>query len=118
MLDTTHTVAAPTTLPYATAGNGNTADGAPGVLNQADLLTPLGPVLTVRGDTFCIRAYGEATDGEGHTRKAWCEATVQRLPDFINPSELATATPVDTINRTFGRQFEIVSFRWLRPAEL
>ncbi len=96
---------------------GNTADGAPGVINQADLLVPLAPFLTVRGDSFRIRAYGEAGERTDKVR-AWCEATVQRVPEFIDPSEAAEATPQSPMNLRFGRHFELISFRWLKPAEL
>ncbi|MCW1923122.1 hypothetical protein OKA05_11210 [Luteolibacter arcticus] len=99
-------------------GNGNTADGAPGVINQADLLTPLAPQLVVRGDTFRIRTYGEAADDRGSKVRAWAEATVQRVPDFIDPTDKATATPTSVVNQSFGRRFELVSFRWLKPGEL
>ncbi|WP_367874477.1 hypothetical protein [Luteolibacter sp. Populi] len=98
-------------------GGGNTADGAPGVLNQADLLTPLAPFLLARGDTFRIRAYGEA--GEGRDKvKAWCEATVQRVPEFIDPADKAEAAPESLVNQRFGRRIEVISFRWLKATEI
>ena len=50
--------------PLASVADGTTADGAPGVITQADLLTAIAPVLTARGDTFRIRAYGEAGPAE------------------------------------------------------
>jgi hypothetical protein len=97
---------------------GNTADGAPGVLTQADLLTPLAPILTARGDTFRIRAYGDA-GGPGSTKVgAWCEAVVQRVPDYLDPAEDAWATPELPVNLRFGRRFVEVSFRWLSPSEI
>ena len=46
-------------------GTGSTSDGAPDSLTQADLLNRLAPALTVRGDTFKIRAYG------GSSRHFW-----------------------------------------------
>ncbi|RYD23939.1 MAG: type II secretion system protein [Verrucomicrobiaceae bacterium] len=102
----------------AEAGSGNTADGAPGVITQADLLTPLLPQLTARGDTFVIRAYGEAKEPDGRKITAWCEATVQRFPEYVDPSDQPTATPASEVNRTFGRRFHITSFRWLTPGEI
>ena len=99
-------------------GNGNTADGAPGVINQADLLTPLAPQLVVRGDTFRIRSYGEATGDRGSKARVWAEAVVQRTPEFIDPSDITTAPPVSIANQSFGRRFDFVSFRWLKPEEL
>jgi hypothetical protein len=100
------------------AGSGNAADGAPGIITQADLLTPLLPQLTVRGDTFVIRACGETVDSEGRRIRAWCEATVQRKPEFVDPADSPTATPKSSVNQIFGRRFEIVSFRWLLPSEV
>lgn len=58
--------------------------GMPGGLTQGDLLEPLAPVLTVRGDTFVIRAYGEALSPSGSIEaRAWCEAVVQRVPEYL-----------------------------------
>lgn len=104
--------------PAFNVGNGNTADGAPGVLNQADLLTPLAPILTARGDTFRIRAYGEAGPANGTKVKAWCEAIVQRVPDFLDLADQPWVTPTKPVNTRFGRRYQIVSFRWLNAAEL
>lgn len=95
----------------------NTADGAPGIINQADLLTPIAPQLVARGDTFRIRAYGEA-DAGGRKVRAWLEASVQRLPAFVDGSDAAIATASSSVNQTFGRRFEIISFRWLKPDEI
>jgi type II secretory pathway pseudopilin PulG len=98
---------------------GNTADGAPGVLNQADLLTPIAPILTARGDTFRIRAYGEAGPTNGPKARAWCEAVVQRYPEYIKPAaDEAWALPSDPVNQRFGRRYEIISFRWLAEEEI
>ncbi len=94
---------------------------APGFLTQADLLNSLGPVLTARSDTFRIRAYGDVqnpttTNIEG---KAWCEAIVQRVPDYVENTVDAWTTPgVGTPSATFGRRFKIVSFRWLSPNDI
>ena len=54
----------------------------PGWLSQADVLTPLAPVSSVRSDTFRIRAYGEAGPNYPGIR-VWCEAVVQRIPDYV-----------------------------------
>ena len=64
------------------AANGVTGAMMPGWLSQADLLTPLAPVINVRSDTFRIRAYGDAGPDNPDTR-VWCEAIVQRVPDYI-----------------------------------
>ena len=104
------------------AMNGFTGEGAPSILTQGDLLSALAPIATVRGDTFKIRAYGEATSDTGKIlAKAWCEAVVQRVPEFVDPAD-APATPeadlTRPMNQVFGRRFQIVSFRWLNPEEI
>ena len=45
--------------PFPEAGEGSRAAGIPGYITQADLLTPLGPTLQARSDSFTIRAYGQ-----------------------------------------------------------
>jgi hypothetical protein len=76
----------------------------------------------VRSDTFKIRTYGEAIDpatGKVAAR-AWCEAIVQRLPEYLDTINPPTArdTALNPINRAFGRRFEIVSLRWLNADEI
>jgi len=96
------------------------AIGSAGFLSQGALLSSLGSQITVRGDTFVIRTYGDARDASGKiTAKAWCEAVVQRLPDYVDPSNAPeTSDNLTTANSTFGRKFEIVSFRWLNSEEI
>ncbi len=98
-----------------------------GYLSQADLLTALGPQLAVRSDTFVIRGYGDARDATDKiVARAWCEAVIQRLPDYVDPSDNPEAqdgwpNPSDKlsiVNSKFGRKFQIISFRWLTPAEI
>jgi Tfp pilus assembly protein PilX len=107
---------------FPDAGKGSRAAGIPGYITQADLLTPLGPVLQARSDSFTIRAYGSATDSGGKVlAQAWCEATVQRIPDYLDPADApdaAYANLTSAANRTFGRQFRVTSFRWLNPSEV
>lgn len=96
--------------------------GIPGWLTQADVLQTLGPLISVRSDTFKIRTYGEAIDpatGKVAAR-AWCEAIVQRLPEYLDTINPPTArdTALNPINRAFGRRFEIVSLRWLNADEI
>ncbi len=94
--------------------------GAPGFLTQGDLLQVLAPTIQVRSDSFVIRAYGDARDENGGIlARAFCEAVVQRTaeplqagPDGINPR------PVETGRTDFGRRFEVISFRWLKPEEI
>ena len=102
-------------------GQGLNAAGAPGYLTQGDILSAVGPVVAVRSDTFRIRSYGEALDPQSKiVARAWCEAVVQRVPEFVDPSdapETATASLKD-INKAFGRRFVVTSFRWLGKEEV
>jgi hypothetical protein len=63
----------------ATGGDVNV--GAPADLSQADLLQFFGNALTVRGDTFLIRAYGDGATDTSNAAAALLEALVQRFPD-------------------------------------
>ncbi len=105
-----------------TAGAGLSYQGAPGYLSQADLLGVLGNAATARSDTFTIRGYGEARDAAGKiTASATCEATVQRYPEWVDASEPVNAVPTaltSPTNKTFGRRFVVVSFRWLGSNEV
>ena len=96
---------------------GNSAYGSPAFVMQQDLLRTLGPAIHVRGDTFVIRTYGRAESKSGTTlAQAWCEAVVERVPDFIDPTNAAptpTTALTSAANRNFGRRFVIVSFRHL-----
>jgi hypothetical protein len=115
--------------------------GMPGFLTQGDLLEPLAPALTTRGDTFVIRAYGESKDDSGIQARAWVEATVVRTPLYLEHRDSGQAgavgnTPLDSAldmnhfsgqitegnlsvtNRRFGRQFKVKSFRWLHHDEI
>jgi hypothetical protein len=101
--------------------------GIPGWLTQADLLQQIGPSLTTRSDTFTVRAYGDVLDPLQSTPvvtgRAWCEATVQRFPDYVesgSAGNVATIEPgsATTTNQQFGRRFRIVSFRWLTPDDI
>ncbi len=95
---------------------GATAAGATGYLTQADVLQTIGPVLSARSDTFVIRAYGDSVNPvTGEKVHAWCEAVVQRVPEYVDTSDAATASPgtLSATNDRFGRRFEIISFRWL-----
>jgi Arc/MetJ-type ribon-helix-helix transcriptional regulator len=95
--------------------------GIPGWLTQADVLQAIGPVISARSDTFRIRSYGEALDASGKiVARAWCEAIVQRRPEFTdaaNPPETRPAN-LNPANAKFGRRIEIVSMRWLHPDEI
>lgn len=101
---------------------GPSAQGAPGAVTQADILSLLGNSATVRSDTFLVRGYGESVGSDGSVRaRAWCEAVVQRLPEYVDPADASTVFPGDLTsdaNKRFGRRFEIVSFRWLNKEEV
>ncbi|MFM2243640.1 MAG: hypothetical protein RLZ97_2496, partial [Verrucomicrobiota bacterium] len=108
-------------FPFPEAEAGAKAVCAPGYVKQADLLTTLGPLINVRGDTFVIRAYGEARDASGSNilARSWCEAVVQRVPDFIDTSDEAhVSVPKSKVNLDFGRRFIMISFRYLDPREM
>ncbi len=96
------------------------AIGSAGFLSQAAILNALGPQITVRGDTFCIRAYGDHRDASGTIlAKSWCEAVVQRVPEYVNSTDAPEASENLTLaNSTFGRKFTIISFRWLNSEEI
>ena len=80
-------------------------------LSQADVMTALAPIASVRGDTFTIRALGQTdldTSGDS-VATALCEARVQRLPNTIDPSD-----PVKTPDPSgYGRRFVLTSIKWL-----
>ncbi|MBK1830408.1 hypothetical protein JIN77_06705 [Verrucomicrobiaceae bacterium R5-34] len=117
--------------PEATAGS--RFAGIPGYVIQSDLLKPISNTLAVRDDTFRIRAYGESLDSDGNvTAKAWCEAIVQRSPEYCDPTneadvparildedgEFSDNAELSEVNSRFGRQFNIISFRWLNANEV
>lgn len=99
------------------------AAGAPGFLMQGDLLTPLVTAMSARSDTFRVRSYGETRNpatGEIAGR-AWCEAVVQRMPEFIGGEAAESrldATGLGADSKTFGRKFVVIQFRWLGPDEI
>lgn len=121
------------------AAVGSRFAGIPGYVIQSDLLKPISNTLSVRDDTFRIRAYGEALDNNGKTlARAWCEAIVQRVPEYCDGSNDPDVPARDLIidangqseftaladsaltplNRIFGRKFQMESFRWLNSSEI
>jgi len=108
--------------PFPQAGDGSRAAGIPGYITQADLLTPLGPALQARSDTFTIRAHGRSLGPDGEVRAvAWCEAVIQRVPEYIDPVDapfVEESELVSEINRVFGRRFRVVDFRWLKAEDI
>ncbi|MES2920131.1 MAG: hypothetical protein V4819_01195 [Verrucomicrobiota bacterium] len=100
--------------------NSDQGSGFPGQLLQGDVLQALGPYMTVHSDTFTIRAYGEVKNGASITARAYCEAVVQRLPDPMKTGTSSGAALDQLVLPTspLGRQFSIVSFRWLHESEI
>ena len=97
----------------------------PAYLMQADVLQAIAPLLTVRGDTFVVRTYGDVTNPAtgSTTAHAWCEAVVQRIPetvdsadDIIQPG--SSVGPAFNPQYPFGRRMKVVMFRWLSDAEV
>jgi hypothetical protein len=102
----------------------NQAAGNAGYLLQGDVLQSLAPILQVRSDYFRVRTYGDARDASGKViAKAWCEAFVQRLPEYVDSANKPEANErnggtLSPMNKKFGRRFNVVSFRWLSPSEI
>ena len=103
----------------------NSAVGMPGYLMQQDIVQAFSPAMTVRSDTFKIRAYGESVNSAGVVQaKAWAEAVVQRVPEFVDsaadpkPEAYPLSILTSPINKSMGRHFKLVSFRWLSPDEI
>lgn len=113
-----------TSYAFREAALGPRYQGTPAYVSQADILHPIAPIINARSDTFLIRTYGEALSPDGKTvlARAWCEAVVQRQPEYVNPLDKpetpASAATLQMENRKFGRRFLIKSFRWLAPADI
>jgi hypothetical protein len=106
---------------FPEAAVGHNTYGLPGWTRQADVLRPLAPILSARDDTFTIRTYGDSRSSDGKIlARVWCEATVRRIRDFIDPADKpdSTTQPVSQTNLTHGRKFEIISFRWMNHNEV
>jgi hypothetical protein len=93
---------------------------AVGFIRQSDLVGLLSLAPAVRSDTFLIRAMGQVVNpATGELEgEAWIEARVQRTVDFVD-RQLRPATRLDSVDRgpAEARRFQIVSFRWLNPAD-
>jgi hypothetical protein len=86
-------------------------------------LTAIGPFISTRSDTFTITSYGEHTDAHsGQKTQALLELTVQRMPEYMDPTSDSAITHPDNLNsalnRDFGRRFTIVGSRWLDTQSL
>jgi hypothetical protein len=89
------------------------------------VLDRLSPVISVRDETFVVRAMGTSPIVNGSTAKVWCEAVYQRIPDYVDASAPAYEAPLGDVpsitrrpNVILGRRFRLVSFRWLAPKDL
>jgi len=111
------------------AAEGYSSFGFPGWPRQADLLDRLSPVISVRDETFVVRAMGVSPLVNGSSAKAWCEAVYQRIPEYVDATVPAHESPLGDatlaplandylINVILGRRFRLVSFRWLSPEDL
>jgi hypothetical protein len=107
---------------FPEALQGPAAYGSPAYVDQADILRNLAAQLSPRGDTFVIRTYGDSLDATGNViARAWCEAVVQRLPEYIDGADEAHVKQADLTSRTnrlFGRKLSVISFKWLSEDEI
>ena len=108
---------------FGDALEGPVAYGSTPYIDQADILRQLGSILTPRGDTYVIRAYGDSLDASGQVvARAWCEAVVQRTPDYLDLSVDKNHFKQEILsseaNKSFGRGFKTISFRWLSEKEI
>jgi hypothetical protein len=107
---------------FPAALDGPVAYGSAAYVDQADILRSCPAQLTPRGDTFVIRTYGDSLDASGKVvARAWCEAVVQRTPEYLDPADEADtkqAFLASESNKEFGRRFSIVQFRWLHSSEI
>lgn len=91
------------------------------------------PEKDLPGNTFLIRAYGKSLLPDGSVAaNAWCEAVFQRQPEYMDSHDAAdrkmrldVGTPapqkhndLQSLNQNSGRQFKMVSFRWLNSNEI
>jgi len=112
-----------TSFAFPDAAKGPVAYGSNAYVDQADVLRGFAEQLTPRGDTFIIRTYGDSLDASGKVvARAWCEAVVQRVPEYVNSADephLKQADPaLSAQSKRFGRKIQIVSFRWINPLEV
>ena len=107
---------------FRKALEGPVAYGSAAYVDQADVLRNFSEQLTPRGDTFVIRTYGDSLDAQGKVQaRAWCETVVQRVPEYLDASDepyVKQSALKSDANKTFGRKFKVVSFRWLGSSEV
>ena len=110
------------------AALGHSSFGLPGWPRQADVLERLAPVISVRDETFVVRAMGASPIVNGTSTRVWCEAIYQRMPEYVNSTvpayeaplgDISTSAPASRqINVVLGRRFRLVSLRWIQPKDL
>jgi hypothetical protein len=95
---------------------------SPGYLTQADILQLIGHRLVARSDTFTVRAYGDVVNPVSGVveARAWVEATVQRTPvkNVTSNDNGNNMTSTGSGVGNFGRQFKVISLRWLGSDEI
>lgn len=116
-------IASITGFAFPEAAKGPIAYGSMAYVDQADVLRNFTEQLTPRGDTFVIRTYGDALDSNGKIiARAWCEAVVQRVSEYVNPEDAPQLKQADallsTASKTFGRRIQTIGFRWLNSDEI
>ncbi len=92
--------------------------GASTYVTQGDVLQAIGAGLSARSDTFVVRAYGESVVRGEVVARAWCEATIQRLPEPVTPDESGINPLIDEDLPDFGRRMVIRKIRWLSRDEV
>jgi len=97
-------------------------EASSGFLSQADILSKIGSFISVRGDTFTVRAYGSAIDNSGNNvAEAYCEAVVQRTYEFVGGESVDTEAsniPNSSPSKALGRKFTVNSFKWLPKQDI
>ena len=105
--------------------------GFPGYLVQNDILASLASSMTVRGESFVIRTYGDSMENGVVKARAYLEAVVVRTPSYVDNSNDAVDANfimnystgeiqdgnLSEINKKFGREFVVQSTRWLSGSE-
>ncbi|MDR1413749.1 MAG: hypothetical protein LBI56_02315 [Puniceicoccales bacterium] len=99
------------------SASGYLEENLPNVVNQGDILQLTSHFLCARGDTFLVRAFGDHLGSSGDVLgRAYCEAIVQRVPEYVNDNENMPGDGLDNLsntNKKFGRRYKIILFRWL-----
>lgn len=104
------------------SASGFLEEGLPCFVEQADIIQSISHFMTLRGDTFLVRCYGDSVDGHGNIKAhVYCEAVVQRMPEFIDHIANSSNDNVDAlseVNDRFGRRFNVILFRWLNDDQI